>query len=264
METNKQRPTLAVAMIVKNEAENLQECLASVSGWVDEIVVLDSGSSDKTVAIAASFHARVFVNAEWPGFGKQRQLAQSYIQSDWVFWLDADERVSAELRDEILAVLQNPPVDTVFAMPRLSWAFGRFIRHSGWYPDYVLRLYPTQLTSYDESLVHEKVVIPTGTTVQRLKGDLIHYPYRDIQHYLIKVSGYTASWAQQQHEKGKTVSILQAITHGLACFIRMYVIKVGFLDGTQGLILATVGAYTTFMKYADLWVRTNTQKSDNE
>lgn len=262
--THPQRPTLAVALIVKNEAENLAACLASVADWVDEIVVLDSGSTDATVSIAESLNARVFINADWPGFGKQRQLAQSHVQADWVLWLDADERVTPELRDEILAVLQNPPADTVFAMPRLSWAFGRFIRHSGWYPDYVLRLYPTQLTQYDDSLVHEKVLLPKQTRLQKLKGDLTHYPYRDIQHYLIKVSGYTASWARQQHEKGKTVSIFQAITHALACFIRMYVIKAGFLDGTQGLILAMVGAYTTFIKYADLWVRTNTHKSSNK
>lgn len=261
MEATPHRPSLAVAMIVKNEAENLQECLASVSGWVDEIVVLDSGSSDNTLEIAKTFNAHVFVNAEWPGFGKQRQLAQRYVQSDWVLWLDADERVSPALRDEILVVLQQAPENTVFAIPRLSWAFGRFIRHSGWYPDYVLRLYPTQLTSYDESLVHEKVVIPPNTNTQRLKGNLTHYPYRDIQHYLIKVSGYTASWARQQHEKGKVVNILQAITHGLTCFVRMYVIKAGFLDGTQGLILAMVGAYTTFIKYADLWTLTNENKN---
>jgi (heptosyl)LPS beta-1,4-glucosyltransferase len=259
METNTQRPTLAVAMIVKNEAGNLQECLASVSGWADEIVVLDAGSNDETVNIAEEFNARVFVNAEWPGFGKQRQLAQSHVQSDWVFWLDADERVSAELRDEILAVLQNPPANTVFAMPRLSWAFGRFIHHLGWYPDHVLRLYPTRLTQYDDSLVHEKVHIPAGVQTQVLTTNLLHYTYRDMPQYLAKMGHYASLWATQKAAAGKRSSIPTAILHGIGCFMRMYILRRGFLDGAQGLLIALTNAYFTFAKYADLWVR-NKQK----
>ena len=255
--THPQRPTLAVALIVKNEAENLAACLASVADWVDEIVVLDSGSTDATVSIAESLNARVFINADWPGFGKQRQLAQSYVQADWVLWLDADERVTPELRDEILAVLQNPPADTVFAMPRLSWAFGRFIRHSGWYPDYVLRLYPTQLTQYDDSLVHEKVLLPPNSKIQTLKTNLLHYTYRDMPQYLAKMSQYSNLWAEQKSREGKSSSIGQAITHGIGCFLRMYIIRRGLLDGVQGFLIAVTNAYFTFAKYADLWVKRN-------
>ncbi|MBU0655719.1 MAG: glycosyltransferase family 2 protein [Gammaproteobacteria bacterium] len=258
------KPTLAAALIVKNEAENLRQCLETVAGWVDEIVIMDSGSSDDTLAIAQSFGAKIFTNTDWPGFGKQRQLTQNHVQSDWILWLDADERVTPALRDEIQGMLRDPPADTVFAMPRLSWAFGRFIRHSGWYPGYVMRFYPTHLTTYDNSLVHEKVIVPPQTKVQYLRSDLIHYPYRDIQHYLVKVSGYTASWAQQQKEKGKKVGIFQGISHAIACFIRMYIFKAGFLDGVQGLILAMVGAYTTFIKYADLWVLTHAKHPEGK
>lgn len=252
------KPTLAAALIVKNEADNLRQCLATVADWVDEIVVLDSGSTDDTLAIAESFNARVFSNTEWPGFGKQRQLAQSHVQSDWVLWLDADERVTAELRDEIQTLLRDPPTQTVFAMPRLSWAFGRFIRHSGWYPGHVVRLYPTRLTGYDAALVHEKVLVPQGVKVRRLRGDLLHYTYRDVAQYLSKMSQYTSLWAQQRQERGKSTNILQAIGHSLACFLKMYVIKAGFLDGRQGFILAIASAYATFAKYADLWIRNNT------
>ena len=254
METSK-RPTLAVALIVKNEAENLHDCLASVVGWVDEIVVLDSGSTDTTLNIAQTFNARIFINTDWQGFGKQRQLAQSYVQSEWVLWLDADERVTPELRAEIQWQLQNSlSANTVFAIPRLSWAFGRFIRHSGWYPDYVLRFYPKDLTHYDDSLVHEKVIILSNTAIKRLQNHITHYPYRDIQHYFIKTSGYLSSWAQQKHAQGKTTTLLQAFTHSLACFIRMYIFKAGILDGSQGFILATIGTYTTFIKYVELWI----------
>lgn len=248
------KPTLAAALIVKNEAENLRTCLATVADWVDEIILLDSGSSDETLAIAQDFSARILINTDWQGFGKQRQLAQSYVRSDWVLWLDADERVTPELRDEVLTLLRDPPTNSIFAMPRLSWAFGRFIRHSGWYPGYVVRLYPTHLTSYDAALVHEKVLIPDGVKVQRLKGDLLHYPYRDPRHYVQKVSGYTSEWARQQHSQGKRTSLLQGVSHAIICFIRMYIFKAGILDRSQGLILAVFGAYTTFLKYAELWM----------
>ena len=139
------RPTLAAVLIVKNEADNLADCFATLD-WVDEIVVLDSGSTDATQAVAEAAGARFFVNSDWPGFGKQRQIAQSHVQSDWVLWVDADERLTPELRTSIEAVLAKPKANTVYSIPRLSWVFGRFIRHCGWYPDRVLRLYPKALT----------------------------------------------------------------------------------------------------------------------
>ena len=162
------KPTLAAVLIVKNEADNLRKCLASLDGLVDEIVILDSGSQDETPAIAAEFGARFFVNAKWPGFGKQRRLAQSHVQSDWVLWLDADERLTPELKTAIANVMANPASDTIYSIPRLSWVFGRFIRHSGWYPDRVLRLYPKALTSYNEALVHEKVEVRANMKIVNL------------------------------------------------------------------------------------------------
>lgn len=257
MPNSTQRPTLAVAMIVKNEAANLHACMESIAGWTDEIVVLDAGSTDDTVTIAKSFNARVFSNIEWPGFGKQRQLAQSHVQSAWVLWLDADERISAELRDEILQCIQSAPDNTVFAIPRLSWAFGRFIRHLGWYPDHVLRLHPTRLTRYDDSLVHEKLLIPAGVQVKTLKADLLHYTYRDMPQYLDKMGHYSRLWAEQKAAEGKHSSIPTAILHGIGCFVRMYVLRRGFLDRAQGFLIAATNAYFTFAKYADLWVRNN-------
>ncbi len=249
-----ERKTLAAVLIVKNEGGHLASCLKTVADWVDEIVVVDAGSSDDTVAIARSFQARVFVNDEWPGFGKQRQLAQRHVQSEWILWLDADERVTPALRGEIESILSDPPGGrTLYAVPRLSWAFGRFIRHSGWYPDYVVRMYAAGQAEYDGSIVHEKVLVPPGATVKRLKGNLLHYPYRDIQHYVSKVSGYTALWARQQHERGKKATPLTGMGHAIACFLRMYVFRAGILDGAQGFILATLGAYTTFIKYCELW-----------
>ncbi|EGQ7978123.1 glycosyltransferase family 2 protein [Vibrio cholerae] len=251
------KPTLAVALIVKNEARHLDECLQTVHDWVDEIVVLDSGSHDETEQVARRYTEKFYVNAKWPGFGPQRQLAQSYVQSDYVLWLDADERVTPELKQSILqAVATNKP-DTLYQFARLSWVFGRFIRHSGWYPDRVLRLYPTQLTRYNDALVHEKVHVEPSMKVETLAGDAIHYTYNDIHHYLVKSAGYAKAWADQRQAKGKKASLSQGIVHAVGCFLKMYLLKRGFLDGKQGFLIALLSAHSTFVKYADLWARDN-------
>nr|WP_223232554.1 glycosyltransferase family 2 protein [Vibrio cholerae] len=244
-------------MIVKNEARHLDECLQTVHDWVDEIVVLDSGSHDETEQVARRYTEKFYVNAKWPGFGPQRQLAQSYVQSDYVLWLDADERVTPELKQSILqAVATNKP-DTLYQFARLSWVFGRFIRHSGWYPDRVLRLYPTQLTRYNDALVHEKVHVEPSMKVETLAGDAIHYTYNDIHHYLVKSAGYAKAWADQRQAKGKKASLSQGIVHAVGCFLKMYLLKRGFLDGKQGFLIALLSAHSTFVKYADLWARDN-------
>lgn len=251
------KPTLAVALIVKNEARHLDECLQTVHDWVDEIVVLDSGSSDETEQVARRYTEKFYVNAKWLGFGPQRQLAQSYVQSDYVLWLDADERVTPELKQSILqAIAANKP-DTLYQFARLSWVFGRFIRHSGWYPDRVLRLYPTQLTRYNDALVHEKVHVESHMKVETLAGDAIHYTYNDVHHYLVKSAGYAKAWADQRQAKGKKASLSQGIVHAVGCFLKMYLLKRGFLDGKQGFLIALLSAHSTFVKYADLWARDN-------
>lgn len=254
------KPTLAVAIIAKNEALHLKACLETIKGWVDEIVVLDSGSTDDTEEIARNYTDKFYVNKQWPGFGPQRQLAQSYVESDYILWLDADERVTPELKQSILAAVASNKTDTVYQFPRLSWVFGRYIRHCGWYPDRVLRLYPTKLTQYNDALVHEKVKVTASMKVETLQGDAIHYTYNDIHHYLVKSAGYAKAWADQREKRGKKSSISQGILHALGCFLKMYVLKAGFLDGKQGFLLSLLSAHSTFVKYADLWARS--KKSD--
>ncbi len=252
------RPTISVALIVKNEAENLAACLETVQ-WADEIIVMDSGSTDDTQKIAEAAGAKFYSNAQWPGFGKQRQLAQEKVTSEWVFWIDADERVTPELRDSILEAITTAAPNTVFNAIRLSWVFGKFIRHCGWYPDKVVRLYPTSLTQYNDSLVHEHVLTDASMRIEDLKGDLLHYTYRDLEHYLVKSASYANAWATQRQQQGKTASIFQAVTHGISCFIKMYFLKAGFLDGKQGFVLSALSAHSTFAKYIDLWIKTKTQ-----
>lgn len=250
------KPTLSVAMIVKNEAQDLAQCLDCVKDWVDEIVILDSGSEDTTAQIAQQYGVKWYQHTDWQGFGKQRQLAQHYVTSDYVLWLDADERVTPELKAAILQAVRSDEKNTVYQINRLSTVFGREIRHSGWYPDYVVRLYRTDFARYGDELVHEKVHYPNTANVQTLQGDLRHFTYKDIHHYLVKSAGYAKAWATQRQNAGKNASLFQATSHALATFAKMYLFKAGFLDGKQGFLLAVLSAHSTFVKYADLWNRT--------
>ncbi|MGF1710754.1 glycosyltransferase family 2 protein [Vibrio kagoshimensis] len=259
MQTNS-KPTLAVALIVKNEAQNLDACLKTVADWVDEIVVLDSGSTDETEAVARQYTEKFHTNIDWPGFGPQRRIAQQYVESDFVLWLDADERITPELQSSIQAAVAKNEPNTLYNICRLSWVFGRYIRHCGWYPDRVVRLYPTKLTQYDNSLVHEKVETTSDMQVKELSGDAIHYTYNDLHHYLVKSAGYAKAWAEQREKRGKKSSILEGMVHAIACFVKMYIIKAGFLDGKQGFLLSVLSAHSTLVKYADLWIRTSTEK----
>ena len=255
-------PTLAVALIVKNEAKHLQACLETVQGWVDEIVILDSGSTDETESMARQFTDKFFVNAEWPGFGKQRQLAQQYVTADYVLWLDADERVTPELKEDILAAVKANKPNVAYKINRLSSAFGKLIKHSGWSPDWVVRLYKATDMQYNNSLVHESVSVPKHIQITSLNGRLLHFTYDALQQYNAKNVMYIQSWVDQREGKKKG-SLSGAFVHGFFCFIRMYILKRGFLDGRHGLLLATLSASVTFNRYADLWLR-DYNKSNKE
>jgi (heptosyl)LPS beta-1,4-glucosyltransferase len=253
----KQKASIAAALIVKNEARHLSDCLQTVKDWVDEIIILDSGSTDDTQEIARRYTDKVFISAGWPGFGPQRRKAQRFVTSQYVFWIDADERVSAELRQSIEKILEGPEIPTVYSVSRISRAFGRYIRHSGWYPDRIVRLYPTLLTQYDNALVHEKIEVPEGVETIHLKGDLFHYTYDDIGNYLEKSIRYARAWAEQQQAKGRNAGVFEGTAHAVGRFFKMYFIDRGFMDGKQGLLLAVLSGFSTFVKYAELWCRCN-------
>lgn len=258
-------PHLSAVLIVKNEASKLEACLRSIAGWVDEIVVVDSGSNDDTLAIAQRHGAKVHSHTDWQGFGVQRQRAQQHATGDWVLWLDADERVSSELKTAIQAALQQyrSTDGVVFEFNRFSWAFGSFIRHSGWYPDRVLRLYPRHYTQYSDALVHESVIKPKGAKIVNLKGDLIHYTFDNLPHYMHKQSQYAGAWAEQKFKQGKKVGYGSAIGHSLFTFLKMYVLKRGFLDGKQGLMLSILSAQFVYVKYMDLWLKWHTESANS-
>jgi (heptosyl)LPS beta-1,4-glucosyltransferase len=248
------RASLTVCLIVRNESSNIDDCLESIS-WADEIVVIDGGSSDDTAERARRHGARVESAADWRGFGIQRQRAQALASCDWVLMLDADERVTPALAAEIQDVLRNDDRYCAYTLPRLSWCFGRYIHHGGWYPDHVLRLYPRNRARYNDALVHERVVLDVGMRVESLKNDLLHFTYENMNRYLVKSAQYAAAWAEQRQRRGRKASLLQGIYHAIGCFLRMYVFRLGLLDGRAGLLLALLSAHSTFVKYADLWVR---------
>lgn len=252
-------PTLSVVILTKNEASNLPDCLQALD-WVDEVLVMDSGSEDATVTLARERGARVEVRTDWAGYGAQRQRAEALVTSDWVLMIDADERVTPELRASIEAVVQaNVPV--VGELPRLSWCFGRYIRHSGWYPDWVARLYPRGQAGYDEARVHESVQNPHALPIRKLQGDLLHFTYRNLRHYLEKSARYADDWSEARRQQGRSSTLRNALLHAFGCFVKMYLVKAGFLDGRQGFLLAALSSHSTFVKYADLWIKTRTVPS---
>ncbi|TFZ48237.1 glycosyltransferase family 2 protein [Serratia proteamaculans] len=245
------RKSLSVVIIAKNEAGLLPDCLQSVA-WADEIVMLDSGSQDDSVAVAEALGAKVFTHVDWQGFGKQRQLAQSYASHDYILMIDADERVTPELRQSIEQTLTAPDDNQVYSCARRNLFLGRFMRHSGWYPDRVNRLYANQRYRYNDNLVHESLNI-NGAKVVPLNGDLLHLTCRDFFAFQRKQLRYAEEWANQRHQAGKRCGYLSILTHTVGAFCKTWLLRAGFLDGKQGLLLAVVNAQYTFNKYAALW-----------
>lgn len=242
---------LSVIVITKNESANIRACLESVA-WADEIIVVDSASTDGTQEIAREFTPQVHVHADWPGFGAQKNRALDYASKDWVLSLDADERVTPELRAEIEAVLLDALADG-YEIPRLSSFCGRFMRHSGWHPDYVLRLFRRGKARFSDALVHESVQLQGSAA--RLRQPLLHYSYRDFEDVLSKLNSYSSAASAMLERRGKKGGLLQATGHGLWAFIRTYFLRAGFLDGREGFMLAVMNAENSYYRYIKLWLK---------
>lgn len=242
--------SLSVTVITRNEAQNIEDCLRSVL-FADQIVVLDSGSTDATLQLARSMGAEVSTSPDWQGFGVQKNRALALTNSDWVLSLDADERITAELRAEIQDTLAAPEFD-VYAFPRLSSYCGQYMRHSGWYPDRVTRLFRRHAARFSEDLVHEKVV--TTHQVGQLRYPLLHESFKCFESVLDKINRYSSAGAQSLLNKKKTASVSSALGHGLWAFMRTYILRLGFLDGRMGLILAISNAEGTYYRYLKLWL----------
>ena len=253
-------PRLSVAIIAFNEEANLAACLRSVA-WADEIVVVDNGSRDRTCEIAREHGARVIEAPDWPGFGPQKNRAIEACAGDWILALDADERVESPLREEIERAVAGAAFD-VYAMPRRSTYCGRFMRHGGWWPDYVPRLFRRGTARYSDARVHERLV--TNRPVGRLRSPLTHFSFRSMDQVVDKMNRYSTEGARMLVDRGRTPGLASAIGHGLAAFVRTYVVKCGFLDGRHGFLLAVSNAEGSYYRYVKAMLAAETRRDDVE
>jgi (heptosyl)LPS beta-1,4-glucosyltransferase len=240
---------LSVTIITKNEAADIGAALTSVA-WADEIVVVDSESTDDTVAIARAHNARVEVRT-WPGYIAQKNYAASIASHDWILSLDADERVTAELASEITAALSREPREKAFRIPRVAFHLGRWIRSTDWYPDYQTRLYDRRSAEWTGTYVHEAVTV--RGEIGQLRGELQHYAYRDVADHLETIDRYTTLAARQLHEAGRRASAVDLALHPPLAFLRNYIARGGIRDGATGFVISRMNAYYVFLKFAKLW-----------
>lgn len=249
MNTTNPPKKLSVTIITKNEENAIADCLASVA-WADEVIVVDSGSTDKTVEICKSYGAKVLTTSDWPGFGCQKNRALSLATNEWVLSLDADEKVSTKLRDEIQDAINTNEENVAFRLPRNSSYCGQLILHSGWRPDYVTRLFPKLGAKFSDDIVHERILFEGE--IKTLKEPLLHISYVDLEEVLDKTNRYSTDGAAMLYARGKRSSLSNAILHGFWAFVRTYFLRLGFLDGRLGFILAISNAETTYYRYLKL------------
>jgi glycosyltransferase involved in cell wall biosynthesis len=242
-------PKLSVMIITYNEEERIQGALESIK-WANDIVVVDARSTDRTVEIARGYTDRVIVR-DWPGFVAQRNFALDQTRYEWVLSLDADERLSPALQEEIQRLCATQMGADAYYVPRRSHFLGRWIAHSGWYPDYKLRLFRKTCGCWQGGPVHESMHV-IGT-VQYLQEDLLHYPYRDLAHNMRTINRYSTLGAQKLSTTGKRAHWCDVTLRPILTFLKTYLLRQGFRDGYQGLFIAVLTSYVNFAKYAKLW-----------
>lgn len=240
---------VTVTIITRDEAAHIAAAIASAS-WADEVIVVDCGSTDDTVSIARSTRARVDFR-EWTGWIDQKNHAAAMASNDWVLSLDADERITSELGAEIRALLAHEPPHRGYRIPRVTFHLGRWIRTTDFFPDFQTRLYDRRAARWNGRYVHESVTVdgPIG----ELTHELQHFSYDDLHDHLDRINRYTTLAARQMHEAGRRAGAVDLLVQGPAAFLRNYILRRGFLDGTVGLTLSAVNAYAVFLKFAKLW-----------
>ena len=246
---------LSVTVITKNEEDNIRKCLESVK-WADEIIVVDSYSTDKTLQIAKEFTEKVYTE-EWKGFAKQREFALSKASNEWVFPLDADERCSDELREEILGIIKSGSKFSGFRIPRKTFFLGKWIRHCGWYPGYQTRFFRKEKTKVTDRLVHEGYEVEGDMGF--LKGDILHYSVTSITDYMRKVNNYSTLQAMEKANK-KEVKFSDLLLRPVAAHLQNFIFKKGFLDGVHGLMVTNFDIITNMLTYMKAWEIQNKNK----
>lgn len=244
---------LSVTIITLNEESNIERCLKSVEELSDDVILVDSGSTDKTIEIASRFkNVRIFKRL-WEGYGQQKNFAHQQAQKEWVLNIDADEAVSSTLKNELIQTLSSPTHTHYngYSFPRLTEYLGRTIYHGGWYPNRLTRLSKKSKSKWSEPSIHETLLIegPIG----KLHGDLLHFPFQSIEDQVKTNLKYAKLGTYQLKQKNKQFKIIPLIYKPIGKFIETYIIKKGFLDGTQGFIISVNAAYSIFLKYAFLF-----------
>ena len=241
--------SVSVIIITKNAEATIGRCIESVA-WVDEIVVVDSGSNDRTPGICKKLGARLYVTEDWPGHGPQKNRALDHAKSDWVISLDADEWVSQELKTEMQAAMEKAGETVAYAIPRRSSFCGRYMRHSGWWPDYVIRLFKRGTARFSADRTHERLMVEGKTA--RLSQPIMHQAISDLEQMIAKMNSYSSSTARARHEQGHKASLITAILHGFWAFFRTYILRLGVLDGKEGFMLAVANAEGSYYRYLKL------------
>lgn len=242
-------PTLSIIIVAKNEAINIAECVRS-AGFADEVIVVDSGSTDGTPDLARAEGARVVVT-DWPGFGAQKNRALDLATGDWFFSLDADERITPQLAAEIRTAIGRADI-AGYRVPRRSMYCGRFMKHGGWSPDYVWRLARRGRARFSDDYLHEHLDIQGATGT--LREPIVHYSFRTMEAVLEKLNRYSSAGTRDLAARGRRGSLGRAIVHGLWAFFRTYVLRLGFMDGRFGFMLAVSNAEGTYYRYVKLWL----------
>lgn len=241
--------TLSVIIITKNESNRIEACLQSVA-WADEIIVLDSGSSDDTVLKARRYTQKIDVT-DWPGFGLQKNRALQKASCHWVLSIDADEQVSEQLRDEILSVMKSGTSSSAYSMRRLSSYLGKILQHGDWKNDTCVRLFLRDKAHFSDDIIHEKLLVLDGK-IGELKHPLYHRTFTSVEQIIEKINAYSTLTAQSKLKKGQQANLLKAITHSVWTFVRGYLLRKGFLDGKEGFLLAVSNAQGTFYRYVKM------------
>jgi glycosyltransferase involved in cell wall biosynthesis len=242
------REQLSVTIITLNEERNIRDCLESVR-WADETIVVDSGSTDRTIQICLEYTDRIWTNP-WPGMNEQKRIAMDHATHPWILNIDADERVSDDLRDHILRVLEARDADG-YRFPRKNYFLGRWMKHGGWYPDHVLRLFRKERGRYGGIDPHDKVVVEGK--VSTIPAPLVHHTYSSLSQYVSRQNAYSSASAEALVRQGGRIFLLLIPLKTLWKFIETYVVKMGFMDGFHGFVAAMGASFTAFWKYAKLW-----------
>jgi (heptosyl)LPS beta-1,4-glucosyltransferase len=244
---------ISVVLLAKNEGHRIARSLESLQ-WLAEIVVVDGFSTDNTVSEARRFSNVKVVQSEWKGYGETKRIGLAHTTHNWILWMDADEVVPTGLQREILDLFASgEPAAHAYDMPRCTNVMGSWIRHGGWYPDRILRLFHKQYATFNTHVLHEGVDVFEGACMGHLKNDLLHYSYDTLEQFFQKMVHYGPLGAREALRKGKTFSLSDIVLRPCWTFFKMYILKRGFLDGTVGFIVCMGSAFSTFIRYAHLY-----------